>query len=239
MSNQNDGLEVLLEALRPTVAGDPAWKTATAASILSTPPPRTMSRRALVAVAIVGFGVVGAGSAYATGLIPAAVTGIMADGDQSQTIEKTGPVRRVFKLNNPDGTAVELFAAPNSASGQCWVVTENLPADARPTDLSRTCVAGPDVVLDHPNGVGVLATDSEHPGSPIVFGWSEGDFAMPHGTERVRVSGPSVDVVVPAFSTEGWAVEVPLRDVATTYEVRFLDAGGHVLLRTEEVVSPG
>jgi hypothetical protein len=164
------------------------------------------------------------------------VTERLGDGDQRYPISRIGAVRRVFELTTRDGVHVQLFLAPNDAGGECWAVTHDLSADTDPEDFGYACVASQPGIPTRHDGVGVVPTDSDHPGPPILFGLTLGGFELPAGTRLVRVVGPGLDETVRTRTAEGWAVELPDGTHDATYRVDFVGREGQVLDRVTERV---
>lgn len=240
MSDRLSEVTRTVSALRPTLRPDAAWADAEVNRIMSTPPGRARRGWQVAGASVAAVVAVG-GTAYAGGLVPSAVIQRLGQGDQTDPIHRIGEVREVFDLTTKDGTRVQFFAAPNEAGGQCWTVTHDLAPDADPENLGFTCVSGPAPGFNPSadNGVGILPTDAEHTGAPILFGLSQGQFKLPAGTDQVRVTAPGLDRTLTIHKAEGWAVELPSSTQLTTYVVEFLDADGKVLDRVRTSVDAG
>lgn len=241
MSQRLTEAERTVSVLRPEIHADPQWADTELRRIMSTPPNRGVRRRWQVAGGAIATLVAVSGTAYAGGLIPTAVTERLGRGDQTSPIFRVGDVREVFALTTASGTRVQAFAAPNDAGGQCWTVTHDIPPDAEPADLSFTCEAGSDstFISSLTDGVGIISTEVDHTGPPLLFGMDTGEFELPVGTRQVRVTGPGFERMVPTQAAEGWAIELPATSKPATYKVEFLDSDGDVLHQVREVVDAG
>ncbi|WP_244927550.1 hypothetical protein [Nocardioides sp. W7] len=237
MPQQLSDPEDLVRALRPDLPADPVWADAALARVLATPRPRPRRRRWVVGGAALATFAVG-GGAYAGGLVPSVVVDRLGQGDQSEPLMRIGDVREVFSLTTADGSVVQFFVAPNEAGGECVAVTHDLDRGTEPGDFGFGCAAGGllgDGTVAGENGVGVLETDSEHPGPPVLFGIiGQHTSTWPVGTTSVRVTGPGFTRSVPATKPEGWALELPSGPAA--YLVEMVAADGSVLQTTRERV---
>lgn len=137
-------------------------------------------------------------------------------------MHRIGEVREVFDLTTADGTRVQLFAADNDAGGQCSTVTRNLSPDTGPRDLGYGCAAGEG--YPPPNGLGLVQTDSENRGPPILYDDPFEGFTPPVGAVAVQVRGQGLDRILELDREQRWAVELAASFRGGRFTADYLDS---------------